>query len=149
MKIIIAPIFSNPKKIRVLKRDLKRSGFLMEKEVPERGELGRGIATGLATILSGGQTVFTKLGDALIKHIENKKVDLVLKNGKGEEITLSATLPKDELRGMMNDFFGRKISTKPPRKKIIKKTPAKKTPLKKDTTKKVIAPKNKTKKKVK
>ncbi|MBN2893532.1 MAG: hypothetical protein JXL97_16795 [Bacteroidales bacterium] len=142
MKVIISPTFSNPRKLRQLKRHLSRNGIHTEIETPERGHLGRGIATGLATILAGGDGFFTKIGEAIVKYVELKKVDVTMKNTRGEEITLSAALPKDEIRDMVNEFFGRKIANGPKAKNVTKKTPPKKTPVKKTPVKKTTEKKN-------
>ena len=128
MKIIVSPLFASQKDIRQLNRSLKRSGFSTIKE-PVRGELGKGLVGGISTLLTGGQTIFTKLGDALIRHIENKKIDLTVKNTKGEELVLSAVLPREELKAMISGFFERDVSSKivPNRKTTTKKSTKKKT----------------------
>ena len=143
MRIVVSPIFGSPKKLRQLNRTLKQSGFVTTKE-PIRGELGKGVVGGISTLLTGGQTVFTKLGDALIRHIENKKIDLTVKNSKGEELILSAVLPRDELKAMINGFFERDISVKKTPRRQTKNINSKKTTnTKKKTTVKNIPASNK------
>ncbi len=143
MKLLLEPTKITPnskKQMQDLKKFLQKSGVKTEviETKPKKGELGRGIATGLATVLTGGETIFTKLGDALVKYVEGRRVDLTMKNNKGEELVLSATIPKAEIRSLIDSFFGRNIANKP----IKKTTPAKK----KATAKKKTATKTSTKK---
>lgn len=139
MKYFIAPTFSTPQNMRSLKRHLRRKGIKTESEAqrPEHGHLGRGIATGLSTILTGGEGFFTKLGEAIVKYVELKKVDVSMKNNKGEEITLSAALPKNEIRAMLNEFFDRSVTVSKPLNTLEmkqKKTTEPRKPTKKKTT---------------
>ncbi len=112
MKIIIAPTFSNPRKLRQLKKVLRRNGIDTTIETPEVGNLGRGVFSGLAAIFTGGEGFFSKIGEAIVKYVELKKVDVTMKNGEGEEITISAALPKEEVLSMVNRFFNKKNSRK-------------------------------------
>lgn len=132
MKLIIQPISSSSNlklQVQDLQKYLRRGGFkfdLLETK-PGKGELGRGIATGLATILTGGETIFSRLGEALVKYVEGRRVDLTMKNTKGEELVLSAALPKDQIRSLINEFYERNIAkspkkTKTERSKNVKKS---------------------------
>jgi len=122
MKIIFEPSHKTTRskeQLQDLKLFLQTNGFKTNVVTtkPRKGELGRGIAGGLATILTGGETLFSKLGDALIKYIEGRRTELTMKNTKGEEIVLSATLPKNQIRGLINEFFERNITPEPVKEK--------------------------------
>lgn len=119
MKIILTPKPTSSENVSNLKKQLRKNGIKSEdiSTTPINGQLGRGIVGGIAAILTGGSGFFTKLGEAIVKYVELKKVDVSMKNSKGEEITLSSTLPHDQLHNLISGFF----------EKEIKKTPAKKT----------------------
>ncbi len=137
MKVIFSPKKATPQNMRDLKLLLRKNGIKTIAEVnkPTKGELGRGIASGLAAILAGGDGFFTKIGEAIVKFVELKKVDVSMKNGKGEEITLSAALPKDQVRIMINEFFDRKLIEVQKPKNEAKKTDKKIISPKKASTK--------------
>ncbi|MBN2663719.1 MAG: hypothetical protein JXR68_08730 [Bacteroidales bacterium] len=118
MKILIEPTkktANSKKQIVDLKNYLQKNGVKTDvvEIKPKKGELGRGIASGLATILTGGETIFSRLGEALVKYVEGRRVDLTMKNGRGEELILSAAIPKAEIRSLINEFFERKIASNP------------------------------------
>lgn len=165
MKIIFEPSHKTTRskeQLQDLKDFLQTNGFKTNviTTKPRKGELGRGIAGGLATILTGGETLFSKLGDALIKYVEGRRTEVTMKNTKGEEITLSASLPRNQIRGLINEFFERNIAPEPLKEKtpkqkndnqkVDKKILAEKTPKKEITknTAKTTEPKKTVKKNV-
>ncbi len=146
MKIILTPKPATPKNISELKKVVRKNGAKVEDIItpPKPGEMGGGVIGGIGTILTGGNGFFSKLGEAIVKHVELKRVDISLKNEKGEEMTLSASLPHDQLQRIVDDFFGRSrgIPITPKKKTRTKKTPAKKSA--KTTTKSKTTAKPKT-----
>ncbi len=137
MKLFIEPknkTNNSKKQVKDLKNYLQKKGFKTEilKKKTKEGELGRGLVSGISTILTGGETLFSRLGEALVKYVEGRRVDLNIKNTKGEILKLSATIPKQEVRSLINEFLEKnKTNTE---KKNIKNKAAKKT--KKSTKKK-------------
>lgn len=149
MKILIEPTkktANSKKQLTDLKKYLQKSGVKTDvvEIKPKKGELGRGIVSGLSTILTGGETIFSRLGEALVKYVEGRRVDLTMKNGRGEELILSAAIPKDEIRSLINEFFGRKIANKPKQKQTTKKKVKRTAKKAATTTKKVATAKPKT-----
>ncbi len=129
MKITITPTVNSQKNLHSLKRHLRRSGIYTEADVKRLpfGHLGRGVVSGLTAFIAGSDGFFTKLGEAIVKYVELKKVDITLKNENGEELCLSAALPKEQIRSVINEFLGKDISatalgSAPKRKKKSKTT---------------------------
>jgi len=129
MKLTITPTkktTNSKKQIVDLKNYLQKKGIKINtiETKSKKGELGGGLLNGVSTVLTGsGDTIFTKLGDALVKYVEGRRVDLTMKNNRGEELILSASIPKSEIRSLINEFFERKIARQPQKK--VKKSPKK------------------------
>ncbi len=70
---------------------------------PSEGEMGAGWIAGIAAILSGG--FFGKLGEALVKWVENYRSDLRIKNRFGDEIEISAKMKKEEIINLVEQFL--------------------------------------------
>ncbi len=87
-----------------LKNVLQSEGITPESEfpTPEEGQMGSAW-TGLAALLTGG--FFGKLGEAIVKWVENYRSDITLKNRFGEEIQISAKMNKKEIRELIDKFL--------------------------------------------
>lgn len=147
MKLTISPAQNSTKtksQVVDLKKFLQKQGIKTEviEKAPKKGELGRGIVSGLSTILTGGETLFSRLGEALVKYVEGRRVDLTMKNTKGEELVLSAAIPKSEIKSLINEFFQRQISVDTKSKTRNTRNTAKKTTATKKTASKSRVPKN-------
>ncbi|MEA3450379.1 MAG: hypothetical protein U9Q83_00585 [Bacteroidota bacterium] len=109
-KIIISPKASGFKQKRVL-RDLnihlKSKGIKTQiGDVPhKKGSLGNGVVRGITAILTGGEGFFTKLGEAVVQYVINKKTELSIKNDRGQEIALNSTMSHDQIHAIINNFL--------------------------------------------
>jgi len=109
-KIIISPKTSGFRQKRVL-RDLnihlRSKGIRTEiGEAPhQKGSLGNGVIRGITAILTGGEGFFTKLGEAVVQYVVNKKTELSIKNDRGQEIALNSTMSHDQIHSIINNFL--------------------------------------------
>ncbi len=130
-KIIITPKATGIKQKRVLKdlnSYLKNRGIRTEIQSQShgKGKLGGGIFGGIATVLTGGDGFFSKIGEALVQYVVNKKTELSIKNEMGQEIALTSSMTHDQILLIINNFFNQNIAETEAvkkKKKIIDKKP--------------------------